>query len=59
MAAWGWDKAPDPAHHRRLRRLQRAQRLANLRADIARAARRHPSMVELPGEDPPETRAAS
>jgi hypothetical protein len=56
VAAWGWDKSPDPAQHRRLRRLQRAQRLATLRADIERAALRHPSMVELP-PDAPDARA--
>lgn len=53
-AAWAWDSGPDPAIKRRIRRLQRAQRLAKLRAEIAEAALRHPSMAPLPFDDGPD-----
>jgi hypothetical protein len=48
-SGWGWDPLPDPAvrARRRSRRLQRAQRLAQIRAEIARAALRHPSMCAV------------
>jgi hypothetical protein len=48
-SGWAWDPLPDPAlrARRRSRRIQRAQRLAQIRAEIALASLRHPSMCAV------------